>query len=269
MRVAVVTEAEEDTRVSAAVAMRAELVVATVEPGSVMVVAVMARAITHPGSRRDATAATAAMGKRYYAPRSSTGGQIMVPARERKIKLLPGSLLGRQSILVAITSRKIDPALVLRVSPLSSRVIMREKIGHTSSTRAQLQRMQPGPAAAWSRQNAANRQRLDPQTKERLHNWQGKAHGWNDAKRNHKITGKIAITMTMIGGIIIATLLFLLAEVIGAGMADGGIRPGVMTRIILITIIMVRSMAMRPSTRRGNCQCSGSVAATGILRLHS
>lgn len=41
------------------------------------------------------------------------------------------------------------------------------------------------PGSAWSRENAANRQRLDPQTKERLRNWQGKAPGWNDAKRHH------------------------------------------------------------------------------------
>ena len=50
MGVAVVAEA--------AVGMRAALVVATVEPESVMVVPVTAHVITHPGSRRDATAAT-------------------------------------------------------------------------------------------------------------------------------------------------------------------------------------------------------------------
>jgi hypothetical protein len=39
----------------------------------------------------------------------------------------------------------------------------------------------------WSRQNVANKQRLDPQTKERLRNWQGKPSGWNDAKhKNHE-----------------------------------------------------------------------------------
>jgi hypothetical protein len=41
------------------------------------------------------------------------------------------------------------------------------------------------PGSTWSRQNLANKQKLDPQTKERLRNWQGKAPGWNDAKRNH------------------------------------------------------------------------------------
>lgn len=42
------------------------------------------------------------------------------------------------------------------------------------------------PDRAWSRQNAANRQRLDPQTTQRLRNWQGKAPGYADAKRHHQ-----------------------------------------------------------------------------------
>jgi Putative peptidoglycan binding domain len=42
------------------------------------------------------------------------------------------------------------------------------------------------PDRAWSRLNAANRQRLNPQTKERLRNWQGKAPGYADAKRHHQ-----------------------------------------------------------------------------------
>ena len=42
------------------------------------------------------------------------------------------------------------------------------------------------PDRAWSRQNAANRQRLDPQTTQRLRNWQGKAPGYADARRHHQ-----------------------------------------------------------------------------------
>jgi Putative peptidoglycan binding domain len=42
------------------------------------------------------------------------------------------------------------------------------------------------PGSAWSRQNLANRHRLDPQTTQRLRNWQGRAHGYADAKRNHQ-----------------------------------------------------------------------------------
>lgn len=39
------------------------------------------------------------------------------------------------------------------------------------------------PGSTWSRQN---KQRLDPQTQQRMRNWQGKAPRWNDAKRNHE-----------------------------------------------------------------------------------
>jgi Putative peptidoglycan binding domain len=42
------------------------------------------------------------------------------------------------------------------------------------------------PATTWSRQNLTNRQRLDPQTTERLRNWRGNAPGWNDAKHNNQ-----------------------------------------------------------------------------------
>jgi hypothetical protein len=42
------------------------------------------------------------------------------------------------------------------------------------------------PGSNWSRQNLTGKERLNPQTKDRLRNWQGKAPGWNDAKRNHQ-----------------------------------------------------------------------------------
>ena len=38
----------------------------------------------------------------------------------------------------------------------------------------------------WSQQNVANRRRLDPQTTERLRNWQGGSPGFADAQRNHE-----------------------------------------------------------------------------------
>jgi hypothetical protein len=151
MGVAVVTEAAadtavsaaEDTRVSAAAATGAELVVATAEPGSVGLAAAMARGITHPEPRRDATAA---MGKGTMHREARPETRFTVPAREHKVEPLPSSLLGRQSILVATTSRKIDPRLVLRVSPPSTRVIMRGQIGtYASSARLRLQKVQPGP----------------------------------------------------------------------------------------------------------------------------
>ena len=46
------------------------------------------------------------------------------------------------------------------------------------------------PDRAWSRQNAANRQRLDPQTKQRLRNWQGRAPGY--ARRKTSSPGTLA-----------------------------------------------------------------------------
>ena len=49
--------------------------------------------------------------------------------------------------------------------------------------------------------------------------------------------------MTMIGGVIIATLSFLLVGGFGVGMTAGGIRPGAMIRITPTTITMARSMA--------------------------
>jgi hypothetical protein len=42
------------------------------------------------------------------------------------------------------------------------------------------------PHRTWSRLNAANRQRLDPQAAQRLRNWQGRAPGYADAKRHHQ-----------------------------------------------------------------------------------
>jgi Putative peptidoglycan binding domain len=42
------------------------------------------------------------------------------------------------------------------------------------------------PGSTWSRQNIANKQKLDRQTTERLRNWHGKASGWNDAKNKNQ-----------------------------------------------------------------------------------
>ena len=65
--------------------------------------------------------------------------------------------------------------------------------GSYSGTSRDLRQQRVGTAAkgatphrAWSRQNAANRQRLDPQTTQRLRNWQGKAPGYGHAKRHHQ-----------------------------------------------------------------------------------
>src|SRR5450759_1259418 len=101
MGVAVATETE-DTRALAAdtpavppaAAISAGLVVATVESGLAMVLAPMARGITHPESQRDATAATAAMGKGTTYREARLAGRFIVLLRVRKVGPLPGSLPG-------------------------------------------------------------------------------------------------------------------------------------------------------------------------------
>ena len=151
MGVAVDTEEEEagvaasavgDTQASAGAPVRAESVVAT--PGGLVGLALaMARGITHPESLGAATAATADMRKSTTHRDPRLEGRCIVLAQDRKVELLPGNLLGRRAIPVAITFRKIDPRLVLRVSLLYSRVIMQAKIEtYASSAWAQPQGVQ-------------------------------------------------------------------------------------------------------------------------------
>lgn len=125
-----VVSAAEDTPALVAAAISAELVMATVELELAMVLAAMPRAIIHPESQRDATAAT---GKAITHREPLRGIRIIVLLPVRKAEPLPGSLLARQSILVATTSHEINPLLALRANPASSNAL------------AQLQRVQPGP----------------------------------------------------------------------------------------------------------------------------
>ena len=154
----------------------------------------------------------------------------MVPARDRRVEPLPSSLLHRQVVPLATTSREINPLLALRANPASS------------NAPAQLQRVQPGPTGL-------GRDRMlptdsDSTLKQRKGCVTGKAERLDTPTQNviTRNTGVIVITTTMTGGVTIATLSFLLGEVFGAGMTAGGIRPGAMTRIILTTITMVPSM---------------------------
>ena len=181
MGVAVVTEASdtpasaEDTpAVSAAAPVQVELVVATVELGLAVVVAAMARAITHPGSRRDATAATAAMGKADYAPRSSTGGQAYGSSARSQ---------NRTTSKQFARSPKYSGSYYVPRDQSATGFARKPGIQQRAGTTA---KGATRPDRAWSRQNAANRQRLDPQTTQRLRNWQGKAPGYADAKRHHQ-----------------------------------------------------------------------------------
>ena len=136
-----------DMGVLVAAPVRAELVVATAEPESLGPAAAMARGLTQQESQRDATAALADMGKSTTHRESRPEARFMVLALDRKVERLPSSLLRRRAIPVAITLRKIDPGLVLRVSPLSSHVIMREKIGtYVNTAWARLKKAYLGPA---------------------------------------------------------------------------------------------------------------------------
>jgi hypothetical protein len=235
MRVGVDTEAADtgasaagDMRVSAEAPISAELVMALAEPGLAVLVAAMARGITHLESRRDATAAT---DKNTTQREARLEARFMVPARDRKVEPLPSSLLGRQVTRVATTSHEINPLLALRANPASS------------NAPAQLQRVQPGPTGL-------GRDRMQPTgsdstLKQHKDCVTGKAKRLDTPTQNviTRNTGKIASTMTMTGGVTIATLSFLLGEVFGAGMTAGGIRRGGTTRIIHTMITTARSMA--------------------------
>ena len=136
MGVAVATEAE-DTRVSAAAPISAELVAATVEPELAMVLSAMGRGITHPESQRDATVAMAATGKDTMYREARLAARFIVLLRDRKVKLLLGSLLDRQIIQAAIMSLEINPGLALRtVSPVSSTVIIRAQLRMSATNAA-------------------------------------------------------------------------------------------------------------------------------------
>ena len=111
-------------------------------------------------------------GQRYYSPRSSTGGQIY------------GSSARSQS---RIASRQFA-----RPSYSGSYYVPRDRSGTSFARKPGIQQRTgvtakgaTRPGSAWSRQNVANKHRLDPQTTQRLRNWQGHAPGWNDAKHNN------------------------------------------------------------------------------------
>ncbi len=119
-----------DAQGLAAAPTSAELVVATVELGSAMLLA----GITHPESQRDVTAAMADTDKDITRHEHRLEGRFIGLRRVRKVEPRPGSLLGRQNILAATTYHEIDPGLVLRANPASTNAV------------ARLQKVQPGLA---------------------------------------------------------------------------------------------------------------------------
>jgi hypothetical protein len=125
-------------------------------------------------------------GQRYYAPRVSTGGQVYGSGARSQSRttskqfaaspIRSGSYYVPRDQSGVAVARKSD--VQSRYYSGANRDVRQQRTGVTARGAT--------PPRAWSRQNAANRQRLDSQTKQRLRNWQGKAPGWNDAKHNHQ-----------------------------------------------------------------------------------
>jgi hypothetical protein len=113
-------------------------------------------------------------GQRYYVPRSSTGGQIY--------RSSPSSQ-GRTASRQLARSPNYSGSYYVPRDQSKTRFANRDALQQRTGTNA---RSATRPDRAWSRQNAANRQRLDPQTTQRLRNWQGRAPGYADAKRHHQ-----------------------------------------------------------------------------------
>jgi hypothetical protein len=124
-------------------------------------------------------------GQRYYSPRSSTGGQIYGSSARSQSRTASRQFAPspRQSGSFYVP-RDQPGANVVRKSDLQSKYYSganRDVRQRAVTTPRGTQR----PGSAWSKQNLTNKQRLDPQTTERLRNWHGKAPGWNDAKHHN------------------------------------------------------------------------------------
>ena len=113
-------------------------------------------------------------GQRYYAPRISAGNPIY--------RSSPSSQSRTASRQFARSPKYSGSYYVPRDQSATGFARKPGIQQHAGTTAKGVTR----PNRDWSRQNAANRQRLDPQTKQRLLNWQGKAPGYADAKRHHQ-----------------------------------------------------------------------------------
>jgi hypothetical protein len=113
-------------------------------------------------------------GQRHYLPRSSTGSQIYGssarPQSRTATKQFARSPNYSGSYYVPRDESGVGFARKSGVQP-------RDYGARTAARRAE---------GAWSQQKLANRHRLDPQTTQRLRNWQGRAPRFADAKRNHQ-----------------------------------------------------------------------------------
>jgi hypothetical protein len=104
-------------------------------------------------------------GQRYYAPRSSTGPKVY----------------GSRTIPQSRTASK---QFARSPSYSGSYYVPRDRSGTTFTRKPGIQQRTgitaksgTRPVSAWSRQNIANRHRLDSQTTERSRNWQGNRPG--------------------------------------------------------------------------------------------
>ena len=166
-------------------------------------------------------------GQSHYAPRTSAGNPIYRSSPSSQSRTASRQFARSPKYSGSYYVPRDQSALALRANPASSNAL------------AQLQRVQPGPTEL-------GRDRMPPTGSDSTRKQNkgcvtGKAKHLDTPTQNviTRNTGRIASTMTMIGGVTIATLSFLLAEVFGVGMTAGGIRPGAMTRIIPTTITMV------------------------------
>lgn len=114
-------------------------------------------------------------GQRYYAPRTTTGRQLYrgSSATSQTRSASKQSARSRNYSGSYYVPRDRSGVGFARKPGIQQRAGITAK----SATR---------PGSNWSRQNVANRHRLDPQTTERLRNWQGRAPGYADARRNHQ-----------------------------------------------------------------------------------
>jgi hypothetical protein len=139
------------------------------------------------GSSGISTGRYGGYGQGYYAPRASSGGQIYRSSPSSQ-NITASKQFARSPRYSG--SYYVPPGQSGTGFARKSAIQPRDYAGKNRDLRQQRAvtgvRGATRPGSNWSRQNLANKQRLDPQTKERLRNWQGKAPGWNDAKRNHR-----------------------------------------------------------------------------------
>lgn len=126
-------------------------------------------------------------GQRYYAPRASTAGQIYGSSARSQSRTASKQFTRspnragsyyvppNQSGTGFARKSSIQPRDYARTKPN----VREQRAGITAKGAMQRE-------STRSQQNLTNRHKLDPQTTQRLRNWQGRAHGYADAKRNHQ-----------------------------------------------------------------------------------